>query len=710
MAKNRIALDLKQFKHVKSDKNSTTLQHKDGHMLTLAHQALHPENQKQLAALAKMNKDQQEPDVRGQKAEDQQQGLSLPHFDQGGSIPGSLSDMADAVRGAGKSVGDKFKTGYENLKSGAAEGTAAPAAKHGSYYSPTQGKMMEYAEGGDVQDPIPAPFQPPQMATVDPEVAARQSLRSQVPVTKPDQPADSGLDSKKALYNQQLSSSGAPVSDKDMFGPNGEPPVNPVNPTIWGNVQNSSQAQQDMAAELKKSKDVTDQGDASAQQQQTHDQALAQNVTNGQVGKPPVADPGAPDMGLSNYGGMLGQAYQNEIAGTQQQAAAQGALGKEQAAILAERQAAQQKAQETFQQSYQDLVHEQDGLQHDIQHGFIDPNQFWKGVKNPETGELEGGHSKIAAGIGMILAGMDSGLNGGPNKVADFVKFQIDKNMEAQSKNLQERDNLLAHNIRKFGNLRDATEMTRAQMMGVFNTQLEAAAAKSQNPMAQAAAKSAIGAIQGKYAPIMMQTAMRQSMMKLASDPNGADPASIEHVIAMARQFNPEMAKDMASRYVPGYRGLSPVEVPQAARTQLESRAQLDAAAKDMYQWASQHTGSLDPRAIAVGKQKALRLQSLYREGVLNTVYREGEQPLLDKVVNKDPTSFFNALSTLPKLKEVIAGNEMGRRVLANTYKLQIPSSQPQGAQQDPNATAKAWAQANPHDPRAAKILQLLGK
>lgn len=713
MSKNRIALDLKQFKHVKSDKHSTTLQHKDGHMLTLAHSALNPENQKQLAALSKMNKDQVEPGDRGEKAADLQQGQSLPHFAQGGDTS-YLKGMTDAVSDAGKSLSDKLSQGVDNIKKGASEGISKPtpapsSSNNGHYKSSATGD--EYAEGGEV---IPSgQYEPPQMATVDPEVAARQAIKSQdpIPVTTPDQPADAGLDSKKALYNQQLSASGAAISDKDMFGPNGEPPANPVNPTIWSNVQNSPQAQQDMAAELQKSKDVADKGPAASQQQADHDQALAQNVTNAQTGKPQVADPGAPmDAGLSNYSGMLGQAYQNEIAGTQAQAAAQGQLGQQQADILAQRQAAQQKSQEAYQASYNDLVHEQDGLQHDIKEGFIDPEQFWKGVKDPATGEVHGGHSKIAAGIGMILAGMDSGINGGPNKVTSFIQYQIDKNIEAQTHNLQEKDNLLSHNIRKFGNLRDATEMTRAQMMGIFNTQLETAAAKAQNPLAKAAAQKAIGDIQGKYAPIFMQTAMRQSMMRLANDPNGADPNAIEHTIAMARQFNPEMAKDMASRYVPGYRGLSPVEVPQAARTQLESRAQLDAAAKDMYSWAAKHTGSISPSDIAVGKQKALRLQSLYREGVLNTVYREGEQPLLDKVVNKDPTSFFNAFSTLPKLKEVIAGNEMGRRVLANTYRLQIPGAQGQQMTQDPNAAAKAWANANPQDPRAVKIHQLLGK
>jgi hypothetical protein len=49
---SNIKLDLSRVKHVKSDGNSTTLQHKDGHLITLVHKRLSPDNQKQLAHLA----------------------------------------------------------------------------------------------------------------------------------------------------------------------------------------------------------------------------------------------------------------------------------------------------------------------------------------------------------------------------------------------------------------------------------------------------------------------------------------------------------------------------------------------------------------------------------------------------------------------------------------------------------------------------------
>lgn len=49
-------LDLSKMKHMKSDKNSTTFQHPGGHLITIAHNTLAPENKAVLAEVIKKNK------------------------------------------------------------------------------------------------------------------------------------------------------------------------------------------------------------------------------------------------------------------------------------------------------------------------------------------------------------------------------------------------------------------------------------------------------------------------------------------------------------------------------------------------------------------------------------------------------------------------------------------------------------------------------
>jgi len=81
---SKIALDLRQFKHVKSDKNSTTLRHSDGHMLTMAHKALSPEFQKQLQALGASAKNAQTPlEQDDMKHRGMSNGGKVKHYKEG---------------------------------------------------------------------------------------------------------------------------------------------------------------------------------------------------------------------------------------------------------------------------------------------------------------------------------------------------------------------------------------------------------------------------------------------------------------------------------------------------------------------------------------------------------------------------------------------------------------------------------------------------
>lgn len=100
-------LDLRKFSKLKSDAKTTTLKHPDGHMITLAHKALSPANQKELH--------------------------SLP-FADGGEIPG----------GNGSPSIDPSKIGGDVTESG------DPIVKA---VSDTYQKMFGKAKGGKIDDP-----------------------------------------------------------------------------------------------------------------------------------------------------------------------------------------------------------------------------------------------------------------------------------------------------------------------------------------------------------------------------------------------------------------------------------------------------------------------------------------------------------------------------------------------------------------------------
>lgn len=76
-----VKLDFSKLKHVKSDKNSTTLQHKDGHSITLAHSALSPATRTQLETLASADPETKEIMMaEGGEVEEQEQSadVSMP--------------------------------------------------------------------------------------------------------------------------------------------------------------------------------------------------------------------------------------------------------------------------------------------------------------------------------------------------------------------------------------------------------------------------------------------------------------------------------------------------------------------------------------------------------------------------------------------------------------------------------------------------------
>jgi hypothetical protein len=97
-----------------------------------------------------------------------------------------------------------------------------------------------------------------------------------------------------------------------------------------------------------------------------------------------------------------------------------------------------------------------------------------------------------------------------------FLNKNIDRDIEGQRANLGKSENLLSANMKQFGNLRDATDMTKVMQMDIVKNQIAQAAATAQGPLAQARAQQAIGQIDQQIAPIMSQMAMRKSLLSAA--------------------------------------------------------------------------------------------------------------------------------------------------------------------------------------------------
>ncbi len=258
--------------------------------------------------------------------------------------------------------------------------------------------------------------------------------------------------------------------------------------------------------------------EALAQQQQPA--APQEAAPQGIAPAPQEAAPKVEDKAATDQQSMMDRAYNEGRAGIMGMAAAQQELAKKQADIEAKQLEASDIARTTYQEKYDALETERKAHIQDIQDGYVDPNQYWTG-----DARGNGGHSKIAAGIGMILAGFNP--TNSPNAAINFLQKQMDMNIEAQKANLGAKQNLLSANLRQFGNLKDATDMTRLMQADVLKAQLGQAAAVAQTPMAKAAAQQALSELDLKYAPLAQQFAARRTLSALKQE-SRTDPSKME--------------------------------------------------------------------------------------------------------------------------------------------------------------------------------------
>jgi hypothetical protein len=650
MSKN--FLDLKKFKHVKSDDKSTTLQHKDGHVLTVAHKALSKDFQKQLSALSQISKDAKTPD---QAQEEQQSQVKMAdggdvgylgsrnmpkNADPHAIAPGSDKDFHD------KTTPEQDKQRHQEADDADARGKAAGL----------------YADGGDVS------ADPNQVMTPNPNYQPQFEGMSQDAA-----PAGAPANPYAEMYNK--------IYSQDMK-------LNPGQPDDFARTHALNVVESQRNADQSNAKIAVE--DAQAQQTKV----MQENMRRQAIGLEPIPVPSVPQLPGANQAVQMPQAtatmqpveqakqgvedaqhglasglpgmasshdpesmlqagFQQRMAGIQQQAAATGQLGEQQAQVLDRNLQDQHIAQQSFQQSYRQLEDERQAHMQDIKDGYIDPNAYWKD------------HSKVMSGIGMILAGFNP--TNSPNAAVNFLKFQMEQSLEAQRQNLGAKQNLLAANQRQFGNLRDAMDMTRVMQNDIMAHELQSAAAKAQTPMAKAAALQAAGQLQMEAAPLFQQFALRRAMMNLTN--NGGSPNAIEHMLGYMRVVNPEMAKEMESRYVPGV-GLAATPVPNDVRGQLISKQQFGEAVKNLQSWATQHSGSLSPSAIAEGRTMAANVQNLYRQGINGGVFKQGEQSFISGIIDAEPTKFFNSIRVIPKLNEALRENQASLNILKKGYGL----------------------------------------
>lgn len=530
-------LNLSGWKKIAEHPEHTILKNSAGHELKIAHKGLHPAQRGQMAA--------------------------LPMMADGGAVSNQVSEpnkknAQDMQSGATQSgwQPDKWKANAKSALGLAKGGEVVnnPKLQQSKSQPPIPQNAPRYAAGGEAYSPPPQfsnPTQPnkppkPHYAEGTPDGLIEDAAPSAV-TAAPQAEAPSAVapetQQQRELYNHLVSTPtgrGFQANASKAFGPDGEAPKQ-FDASAW-------QEAKAKFAEEQQVKSQNDQKSAIATQQE--------NVARQSAGLTPLpiqvaqaatqADPKlqaqvaqetAPKGPTDPYGT---QAYSDAyIKGLNEQkkglgleAQAQGQLGQEQQQTLQNQTSQKQKTLQDYQTHYQNLDNERQSLISDINQKHIDPQHY---LSSMGTG------SRIATAIGLIASGLGSGMSGQQNLAVDFLNKQISNDIEAQKVNLGKTESLLSANMRQFGNIRDATDMTKIMQSDIVSNQLKAEAAKAMDPMAKARQLQAAGALDQASAPILSQMAMRKTLL------SGMQAGHIppEQVI---RAIVPEKQQDAANK------------------------------------------------------------------------------------------------------------------------------------------------------------------
>lgn len=213
-----------------------------------------------------------------------------------------------------------------------------------------------------------------------------------------------------------------------------------------------------------------------------------------------------------------------EAAGIRGKAGAESQLGEQNAKVYETQENQIQTAQAAYDKRHQELTAETEKLYSDTLNQKVDPNHFWASMS---TG------NRIIAAISLALGGIGGGLTGkGGNVALDIINKAIDRDIEAQKGNLENKKSLLSINLQRTRDLNEAEALTRSQLSAVAAAQVQKNLSKSAGPIAQANAQVLLGQLKGQWA----QSNMNLSMMAAANSVGAGPSAKVRFLVPEKHQ------------------------------------------------------------------------------------------------------------------------------------------------------------------------------
>ena len=661
----KIKLDLSQFKLKNKTDKHATLVHPDGHEFKVAVSALHPENRKNFDSLKMADGGEvSENDII--EAKKQTDEYNKTHEDSPSEYPKEVESYLKA---------------HEPKKM--ADGGEVAANSDGQTNQEKAMEAIRKAFGGKKSQPKPSMYYGG--GEVDPNTAEGQSRSSiadafnkKAPAkpSKPSYPmyADGGdveASSAPALGDldpqalQQMGITPEMMAPQSMQAPGSSP-------NLPQSAPNQPESMQAPGAQV-----AAPQGPQSGAAQQATSSPAQQSAPAG-------GDVPGPDFA---------EGYKNQAAGIINDTKAQQQIAHDTENVLKGKAQGLMDIQQQYQKHVSELDDERKSLQQDIMDGHIDPTRY--------LGSMDTA-SRIQTGIALALGGLGGALHGG-NQALEFINKQIDRDIEAQKADLGKKENLLSANMRQYGNLAQATDVTRAMMLDTASTGVQQAMAKSGSQAALARGQQLLGQLQQQAAGPAQQAAIRG--MLYASNQQSAQ----------GQGKSSGLIKEDPARFVSALvpQGEQPAVLKEIERAQNTKR--MSAPILKAYDDAAESLSGLG-RAEALIKNPR-ELDAL--QGLLNTTVTDltgtARQAEFDSVrEHMTPNKYDTANDKAIKRRELVqylqakASAPAAKSYGIDLEKFNSTALLPESNLTGPQKVALEWARQNPNHPAAQKVFKKL--
>lgn len=360
----------------------------------------------------------------------------------------------------------------------------------------------------------------------------------------------------------------------------------------------------------------------------------------------------------------------------------------------------EQTAPQTFEEhkaaAQNEYASQDQAWQQDLNNGHIKPQTY------SDLFASKNALGKIGTLFGLLVGGAGAGLTHQPNAVMEMMNKEIQNDLNAQTQSKSNAQNFIKmnwdHQLQQaqIGQLKKQGVLTEAQAQNALVEAKQRSYTMAQMQMNRAALHSMVENV-NKLPVGSPQRAQAEQTLAMMSGAVNMENAHLGDVAASKEAFGKMLfnnqqgssgeqqfqnktngmrmlgpqgearAKDLEEKHFPGLQGQASVPLTGEDRAGLNSGMEFDQKLHRFMDWTKNHSGDINPKDKSEGQALAAELQGAYRQATHGGVYKEGEQNFISKLIDSEPTKFFNSIRVMPQLKAIANENQQRVNQLAKS-------------------------------------------